>query len=71
MRYTEARLTPIAKIMLDELGQGTVDWQPNFDGTLKEPKLLPPEYPRFYLTGLRVLPSAWRQIYPPIICGSG
>ena len=33
MRYTEARLTPIAKIMLDELGQGTVDWQPNFDGT--------------------------------------
>ena len=51
MRYTEARLTPIAKIMLDELGQGTVDWQPNFDGTLKEPKLLPARVPSILLNG--------------------
>ena len=51
MRYTEARLTPIAKILLDELGQGTVDWQPNFDGTLKEPKLLPARVPSILLNG--------------------
>src|SRR5918995_5313893 len=41
MRYTEARLTPFAQVLLSELGQGTVDWGPNFDGTLDEPKLLP------------------------------
>jgi topoisomerase-4 subunit A len=38
MRYTEARLTPYAQVLLSELGQGTVDWLPNFDGTLKEPR---------------------------------
>lgn len=48
MRYTEARLTATAKILLDELGQGTVDWQPNFDGTLKEPKLLPARVPSIF-----------------------
>ncbi|HEX6865543.1 MAG TPA: DNA gyrase subunit A, partial [Thermoanaerobaculia bacterium] len=37
MRYTEARLTPVAQVLLSELGQGTVDWGPNFDGTLDEP----------------------------------
>ena len=41
MRYTEARLTRYAALLLSELGQGTVDGQPNFDGTLEEPMLLP------------------------------
>lgn len=45
MRYTEARLTPFAKALLSELGQGTVDWQPNFDGSLNEPCLLPAQVP--------------------------
>ena len=39
MRYTESRLSPYAEVLLSELGQGTVDWQPNFDGTLEEPKI--------------------------------
>jgi topoisomerase-4 subunit A len=51
MRYTESRLTPYAKVLLQELGQGTVDWQPNFDGTLKEPKLLPARLPNVLLNG--------------------
>ena len=41
MRYTEARLSAFADVLLAELGQGTVDWVPNFDGTLDEPRLLP------------------------------
>ncbi|OOY42364.1 DNA topoisomerase IV subunit A, partial [Solemya velum gill symbiont] len=45
MRYTEARLAPYAKALLSELGQGTVDWQPNFDGTLEEPVVLPARVP--------------------------
>src|SRR5918993_1132117 len=40
-RYTEARLTKYAELLLSELGQGTVEWIPNFDGTMEEPKLLP------------------------------
>ena len=48
MRYTEARLTPFAQVLLEELEQGTVDWKPNFDGTLEEPVLLPARYPTFY-----------------------
>src|SRR5688500_18712053 len=39
MRYTEARLTPYAQVLLSELGQGTADWVPNFDGTLDEPRI--------------------------------
>ena len=49
MRYTEARLTPFAASLLSELGQGTVDWGPNFDGTLEEPKLLPARLPHVLL----------------------
>ena len=45
MRYTESRLTPYAKVLLSELGQGTVDWQPNFDGMLMEPVVLPARLP--------------------------
>ena len=65
MRYTEARLTPIAKILLDELGQGTVDWQPNFDGTLKEPKLLPARVPSILLNGTTGIAVGMATDIPP------
>ncbi|HZV66720.1 MAG TPA: DNA topoisomerase IV subunit A, partial [Telluria sp.] len=51
MRYTEARLTPIAKLLLDEIGQGTVDFQPNYDGSTEEPKMLPARLPMVLLNG--------------------
>lgn len=51
MRYTESRLTPYAELLLSELDQGTVDWQPNFDGTLEEPKILPARLPNLMLNG--------------------
>jgi len=51
MRYTESRLTPYAKTLLSELGMGTVDWAPNFDGTLKEPVILPARLPNVLLNG--------------------
>ncbi len=51
MRYTESRLTPYAKSLLSELGMGTVDWSPNFDGTLKEPNMLPARLPNVLLNG--------------------
>jgi topoisomerase-4 subunit A len=51
MRYTESRLAPYAKTLLAELGQGTVEWVPNFDGTLKEHKLLPARLPNVLLNG--------------------
>lgn len=51
MRYTESRLTPYARLLLAELGQGTVDWKPNFDGTLDEPQMLPARLPNLLLNG--------------------
>ncbi len=51
MRYTESRLTAYAQTLLSELGQGTVDWNDNFDGTLKEPALLPDRLPNILLNG--------------------
>jgi topoisomerase IV subunit A len=51
MRYTEAKLSPYAEVLLSELGEGTVDWQLNFDGTLKEPCLLPARLPNMLLNG--------------------
>jgi topoisomerase-4 subunit A len=51
MRYTESRLTSYAQLLLSELEQGTVDWQLNFDGTLKEPKLLSARVPNVLLNG--------------------
>jgi topoisomerase IV subunit A len=51
MRYTEARLHAYSQVLLTELGQGTVDWQPNFDGTLDEPRLLPARLPNVLLNG--------------------
>ncbi len=51
MRYTESRLTPYAKTLLQEVPHGTVDWQPNFDGTLQEPVFLPARLPNILLNG--------------------
>ncbi|NEV61054.1 DNA topoisomerase IV subunit A [Thiorhodococcus minor] len=51
MRYTESRLAPYAEVLLGEVGQGTVDWQLNFDGTLSEPRLLPARLPNLLLNG--------------------
>jgi topoisomerase-4 subunit A len=51
MRYTESKLNPIADVLLGELGQGTVDWTPNFDGTLEEPSWLPSRLPHVLLNG--------------------
>ena len=51
MRYTESRLTQFSEILLTELGEGTVDWQANFDGSLEEPKLLPAQMPNILLNG--------------------
>ncbi len=50
-RYTEARLTPIARLMLEELGEGTVDFSPNYDGSQQEPRLLPARLPLVLLNG--------------------
>jgi topoisomerase-4 subunit A len=51
MRYTESRLTAYSEVLLTELGQGTVDWKPNFDGTLEEPEALPARLPNVLLNG--------------------
>ncbi len=51
MRYTESRLQNYADILLAELGQGTVEWKPNFDGTLEEPEILPARLPNVLLNG--------------------
>ncbi|MCH9715921.1 MAG: DNA topoisomerase IV subunit A, partial [Gammaproteobacteria bacterium] len=51
MRYTEARLSPYAEVLLSELRQGTVNWLDNFDATLKEPELLPARLPNVLLNG--------------------
>ena len=51
MRYTEARLTPLARLLLDELHQGTVDFIPNYDGSIQEPRILPARLPMVLLNG--------------------
>ncbi len=51
MRYTEARLTPIARLLLDEIDMGTVDFMPNYDGAFEEPRLLPARLPFVLLNG--------------------
>ena len=51
MRYTEARLTPIARLLLDEIDEGTVDFMPNYDGSTQEPRLLPARLPFVLLNG--------------------
>ncbi|MDR2877853.1 MAG: DNA topoisomerase IV subunit A, partial [Chromatiales bacterium] len=51
MRYTEARLSRYAELLLSELDQGTVEWVPNFDGTLEEPAVMPARLPHVLLNG--------------------
>jgi topoisomerase-4 subunit A len=65
MRYTEARLTRYAQVLLGELEQGTVDWQPNFDGTLSEPKLLPAQLPNLLLNGTSGIAVGMSTDVPP------
>lgn len=65
MRYTESRLTPYAEVLLSELGQGTVDWQPNFDGTLEEPTVLPAQVPNLLLNGTTGIAVGMATDIPP------
>jgi topoisomerase IV subunit A len=65
MRYTEARLTPYAEVLLGEIDQGTVDWQPNFDGTLEEPRLLPARLPNLLLNGATGIAVGMATDIPP------
>jgi len=65
MRYTETRLAPYADTLLSELGQGTVDWAPNFDGTLDEPKTLPARLPNLLLNGTTGIAVGMATDIPP------
>jgi topoisomerase-4 subunit A len=65
MRYTESKLTPIAEVLLGELGQGTVDWVPNFDGTLQEPSWLPARLPHLLLNGTTGIAVGMATDVPP------
>src|SRR5206468_916242 len=65
MRYTEARLTRYAQVLLDELEQGTVEWGPNFDGTLEEPRLLPARLPHALLNGASGIAVGMATDIPP------
>ncbi|MFZ2313832.1 MAG: DNA topoisomerase IV subunit A [Methylobacter sp.] len=65
MRYTESRLTGYAQTLLSELGQGTVEWSDNFDGTLKEPELLPARLPNILLNGTMGIAVGMATDIPP------
>ncbi|QPK05164.1 DNA topoisomerase IV subunit A [Vibrio kanaloae] len=65
MRYTEAKLSKFAEVLLSELGQGTVEWQPNFDGTMKEPQMLPARLPHILLNGITGIAVGMATDIPP------
>jgi topoisomerase-4 subunit A len=65
MRYTESRLTAYAEVLLSELGQGTVDWTPNFDGTMDEPSVLPARVPNVLLNGTTGIAVGMATDIPP------
>ena len=65
MRYTECRFTPYAQVLLEEVGQGTVDWVPNFDGTLNEPQRLPAQLPNILLNGASGIAVGMATDIPP------
>ena len=65
MRYTESRLTAYADVLLSELGQGTVDWAPNFDGTMDEPRVLPAKVPNVLLNGTTGIAVGMATDVPP------
>ena len=65
MRYTESKLTAYADVLLSEVEQGTVEWLPNFDGTLQEPKLLPARLPNILLNGTTGIAVGMATDIPP------
>ncbi len=65
MRYTESRLTAFSDLLLGELSQGTVDWKPNFDGTLEEPAVLPAQVPHVLLNGTTGIAVGMATDIPP------
>ena len=65
MRYTESRLAPFSEVLLEELGQGTVDWQANFDGTMDEPCVLPARAPAVLLNGTTGIAVGMATDVPP------
>ncbi|MBF4206434.1 DNA topoisomerase IV subunit A [Pseudomonas donghuensis] len=65
MRYTEARLSRYSEVLLSELGQGTADWVPNFDGTLDEPAVLPARLPNILLNGTTGIAVGMATDVPP------
>ncbi len=65
MRYTECRFTPYAQVLLEEVSQGTVDWIPNFDGTLSEPQRLPAQLPNILLNGASGIAVGMATDIPP------
>lgn len=65
MRYTEARLSKFSEVLLKELGQGTVDWTPNFDGTMDEPVVLPSRLPHILLNGITGIAVGMATDIPP------
>lgn len=65
MRYTESKLSPLAEVLLGELEQGTVDWVPNFDGTLEEPSWLPARLPHLLLNGTTGIAVGMATDIPP------
>ena len=65
MRYTESKLTAYADVLLGEVNQGTVDWAPNFDGTLEEPRLLPARLPNILLNGTTGIAVGMATDIPP------
>jgi topoisomerase IV subunit A len=65
MRYTESKLTAYADVLLGEVAQGTVDWTPNFDGTLEEPKILPARLPNILLNGTTGIAVGMATDIPP------
>jgi topoisomerase-4 subunit A len=65
MRYTEAKLTKYAEVLLSELAHGTVDWTPNFDGTMEEPAFLPARLPNLLLNGTSGIAVGMATDIPP------
>ncbi|GAA0663852.1 DNA topoisomerase IV subunit A [Rheinheimera tangshanensis] len=65
MRYTEAKLSRFSEVLLNELGQGTVDWVPNFDGTMDEPRTLPSRLPHILLNGVTGIAVGMATDIPP------
>ena len=65
MRYTESRLSRFSEVLLSELGQGTADWIPNFDGTMDEPKILPSRLPHILLNGVTGIAVGMATDIPP------